>query len=168
MKKCTLLLLLLAYSVANADDEHRGKILFEVGGDSSDIAMLGKRGAELSFFGRPRLEVAAGVIDSETVRRGIVSVGPVWQRRSYLRYGVLVQELSFAPTLLTSGKLSERDLGGVVQFTTGIGIGWIPSEQSQLYIGFRIQHISNGSIHSRNPGMDSAGLEFYWSPASRR
>ena len=135
MRTQALLLLFLTYSAANAEGDFRGRILSEVGGDSSDIAMFGKRGSELAFFGRPRLEFAAGVIDSDTVRRGIVSVGPVWQRRSYLRYGLLVQELSFAPTLLMSGKLSERDLGGAVQFTTGIGVGWKLSDQSQLYIG---------------------------------
>lgn len=165
MKIRGLLPLFLACSNANAEGDFQGRFLTEIDcKDSTTIVMFGKRGSQLSVAGRPRLEFAAGVLDAETVRRGIVSIGPVWQRSSYLRYGVLLQEFSFAPTLLSSAKIDERDLGGIVHFTSALAIGWKPSDKSGFFVGLRIQHISNGSIHRHNPGMNSAGLEFYWTP----
>ena len=55
-------------------------------------------------------------------------------------------------------------MGAIIHFTTGLSVGWKPSVTSSLYVGLWLQHISNGSIHRRNPGMDSFGLELTWTP----
>lgn len=158
------LFLLLISGTVLADDDVRGRFLKEF--DSSQdvsIAAFAFRTEPLLGFGQPKIEIAAGMLDGDTERRGFASVGPVWQRSSYERFGMLIREFSFAPTILTSGKFENRDLGGVLQFTTGLAIGWKPAPQSQLYLGLRVQHISNGSLHRRNPGMDAVGIELLWS-----
>jgi len=66
-----------------------------------------------------------------------VSAGPVWQNLSFSRFGVFINELSFAPTVLSAGKFENRDMGGTLQFTTGLGVGW------------KLRLLSNGSIHEQ-------------------
>jgi len=160
-----LLPLLILCDVAFAEDEVRSRFLKEIG-SSTDIEMVAfsKRGQKLTRFGRPRLEFVLGLLHTASDSRGFVSAGPVWQRLSFSRFGVFIKELSFAPTVMSAGKFDNRDMGGVLQFTTGLGVGWKPRLQSSLYVGMRVQHISNGSIHEHNPGMDSFGLELVWIP----
>ena len=161
-----LLPLLFLYDVAFAEDELRSRFMNEIGSSTDiEIVVFSKRGQKLTRFGRPKLELTLGLLHSDSESRGFVSAGPVWQHLSFSRFGVFINELSFAPTVLSAGKLENRDMGGVLQFTTGLGVGWKPRLQSPLYVGLRVQHISNGSIHQHNPGMASFGLELVWIPA---
>ncbi len=165
MRIIRLLPLLLLSGSAFADGDLHGRFLREVGSSTdTKLASFSKRGSYLEGLGRPVLEYSLGLLYSDNVDRGFFSIGPVWQHISYTGYGIFAKELSFAPTLLSSGKLENRDMGGIVHFTTGLNVGWKPSVTSSLYVGLRLQHISNGSIHRRNPGMDSFGLELTWTP----
>ena len=160
-----LALALLAWNNVQADDNLHGRFLTEVDGMKDiKVAALVTRGPTVERFGRPELEVSVGLLYSDDEERGFLSIGPVWQRLRYTDHGVFIGEFAFAPTLLTAGKFRFKDMGGVLQFTTGIGIGWQPGPDNSLYIGLRFQHISNGSIRNRNPGMNSFGLEINWVP----
>jgi len=160
-----LLPLLFLCGVTLAEDEVRSRFLKEIGSSTDiEIVAFSKHGRKLTRFGRPKMEFALGLLHSDSDSRGFVSAGPVWQHLRFSRYGVFINELSFVPTVLSSGKFDNRDMGGILQFTTGLGVGWKPRLQSPLYVGLRVQHISNGSIHQHNPGMDSLGLELVWIP----
>ena len=160
-----LLLLLFVCNFALADDRYRSRYLKEIGSET-DIKLVGygERGTQFSRFGRPRLEYTVGLLYSDYDYRGFVSIGPVWHHISESRRGVFIQEISFAPTVLSGGKFHGKDMGGIMQFTTGLSLGWKPRLNSSVHIGLRLQHISNGSIHIHNPGMDSLGLELTWTP----
>ena len=160
-----LLPLLSLCDVVFADDDFRSRFLKEIGSATDiEIVAFSKHGQTLNRFGRPKLEIALGLLHSDSDSRGFVSAGPVWQHLRFSRFGVFIHELSFAPTVLSAGKFENRDMGGVLQFTTAVGLGWKPRLPSSLYVGLRVQHISNGSIHRHNPGMDSLGLELVWIP----
>lgn len=51
-----------------------------------------------------------------------------------------------------------KDLGGTFQFRTGINIAYEFSDGSRL--GARLAHISNASIHDRNPGENEIFLTY--------
>jgi len=160
-----LLPLVFLCGVAVAEEEFRSRFLKEIGSSTDiEIVAFSKHGQRLTRFGGPKLEFALGLLHSDSDSRGFASVGPVWRHLSFSRFGVFINELSLAPTVLSSGKFENRDMGGILQFTTGLGVGWKPRLQSPLYVGLRVQHISNGSIHQHNPGMDSLGLELVWIP----
>lgn len=105
-----------------------------------------------------RLELATGVIATPDDTRGFVSLGPVWRTpasadRAYV-------ELGFAPTLLTGSTFGERDMGGVLHFTSSVEVGTTLGRQRRAHIALRVKHTSNGGLHSNNPGMDVIGLSF--------
>ncbi len=166
MKAIFLLVLLFVSSTALAS-EIGGRALKEVGSESDiDLAAFVVRTAPLSRFGQPKPEFAAGLLHEADINRMFVSYGLVWQIESTTRFGVFFSEFSFAPTLLGGAKFEKKDLGGNLQFTSGLGLRWKPAPLSSLSLGLRFQHISNGSIRSTNPGMDSLGLELVWAPTN--
>jgi Lipid A 3-O-deacylase (PagL) len=55
-------------------------------------------------------------------------------------------------TLLSADDFQEKDFGDVVQFTSYIGLDLdLPAH---LRLGYRFQHMSNGGISGRNPGLN--------------
>lgn len=105
-----------------------------------------------------RLELAAGVIDSPDETRGFVSLGPVW--RFPAASDRVYVELGFAPTLLTASTIGERDMGGVLHFTSSAEVGMTLGPERRAHVALRIKHTSNGGLHENNPGMDVIGLSF--------
>ncbi|HXV21501.1 MAG TPA: acyloxyacyl hydrolase [Desulfuromonadales bacterium] len=51
-----------------------------------------------------------------------------------------------------------KELGGVFQFMSGLGLSWEFTDRSRL--GFRYQHISNANLHDKNPGADILLLNY--------
>ena len=105
-----------------------------------------------------RLELVTGVIVTPDDTRGFVSLGPVWRfpinaDRAYI-------ELGFAPTLLTGSTFGERDMGGLLQFTSSAEVGLTIGRQRRAHLALRITHTSNGGLNGSNPGMDVVGLSF--------
>lgn len=165
MKTPYLTTLLFVCGCALADDDLRSRFLAEVDSTTDiELVAFARRGPNIESFGRPRLEYIVGMLYSDDDHRAFISIGPVWQRFSHTNLGVFIEELSFAPTVLTAGKFHDKDMGGIVHFTTGVGVGWKPASESSLYVGIRLQHISNGGIHDHNPGMNALGLELIWVP----
>ncbi len=50
------------------------------------------------------------------------------------------------------------DLGGVVEFQTGLTVAYQSEDQS--HVGFTFSHISNAGIYDRNPGENSLWLSY--------
>ena len=71
-----------------------------------------------------------------------------------LRDGFFV-EGSFMPGAY---KVGETDLGGALHFRSLIGVGYEFSES--FAISITIDHMSNGSTQSENPGSDAITLRF--------
>ena len=69
-----------------------------------------------------------------------------------------VVEASFMPGAYKTG---ETDLGGQLHFRSLIGVGYKLSETTTL--SFSIDHLSNGSTQSENPGSDALTLRFIYS-----
>jgi len=110
---------------------------------------------------RLRWELAFGTLHEGSVDRLFLSGGPVWrftpfQQRESARF---VLDLGLNPTLLGGAKFSTVDLGGVVQFTSFISIGARLGRDQATRVAARVQHISNGSLNSTNPGTDQLGIE---------
>ena len=105
-----------------------------------------------------RVELGIGAFSSNKDARPFLSLGPVWrlQPRSALFY----TEFGFSPTILGGSSFSGRDMGGNIHFTSSISAGWNFASMTDSSLKLRIQHISNGSLNSTNPGMDMIGFSF--------
>jgi hypothetical protein len=110
---------------------------------------------------RLRWEIAFGTLHEGSVDRLFLSGGPVWrftpgQSRESARF---VIDLGINPTLLAGAKFSRVDLGGFMQFTSFVSAGARFGRDRSSRVALRVQHISNGSLNSTNPGTDQLGLE---------
>ena len=110
---------------------------------------------------RLRWEVAFGTLHEGSVDRVFLSGGPLWrfapgQDRSDARF---VIDLGLHPTLLAGAKFSRIDLGGFMQFTSFVSVGARFGRDHAGRVAVRVQHISNGSLNSTNPGTDQLGME---------
>ena len=94
-----------------------------------------------------------------------MSLGPVW--RIPVNYSSLFIELGISPTLLGGSTFNGRDLGGNFHFTSSATIGKTFGARDAVSLSLRIQHMSNGSIKSTNPGMDMIGLNFTFDLSKR-
>lgn len=104
------------------------------------------------------LELAVGVLSTTGETRPFVSVGPVW--RLPLESQTMFVEFGFSPTVIAGSNLDGRDLGGNLHFTSSAAVGANFGEFRNMSLSLRIQHISNGGLSSKNPGMDMIGLNF--------
>ena len=106
-----------------------------------------------------RLELAVGTLADGVVTRPFLSIGPAWRwnfaSRSYLDFG-------FSPTFLSDATVDDRSLGGHLHFTSSLSIGRRFGRYEQFSIAFRAQHVSNGGLDDKNPGINVAGLRFAW------
>lgn len=73
-------------------------------------------------------------------------------------------ELGTGPTWLERYRFGDGDLGGPLQFTSHVAIGYRPAFLPGLGISLRLQHISNGGIKHSNPGVDMLGVTVSWHP----
>lgn len=110
-------------------------------------------------FRANRLELAVGALSDGEVSRPFVSFGPAWRwnfaTRSYLDFG-------FSPTFLSDATVDDRSLGGHLHFTSSLSIGRHFGRYDEFSLALRVQHVSNGGLDERNPGIDVAGLRFAW------
>lgn len=104
------------------------------------------------------LELAVGAFTSPSESQAFVSLGPVWRFRPLSR--ALFLELGFSPTLLSGSTLNGRELGGNLHFTSSATLGTTFGARDEYGLALRIQHTSNGGLHSSNPGLDAIALNF--------
>ena len=107
-----------------------------------------------------RLELAVGGIAHAGDTRPWASIGPVWRWRDFAGRPNLYLELGFSPTLLGRSTFGSRDLGGNIHFTSSLAVGRRFSSLGDAALTLRIQHISNGGLNARNPGMDMIGVSY--------
>jgi lipid A 3-O-deacylase len=69
----------------------------------------------------------------------------------------LVLNAGFRPTYFSKADPGPLDLGGHLQFTSHIGI--LLRLWRGLYLGWRLQHISNGGLARHNPGINPSTAE---------
>lgn len=85
----------------------------------------------------------------------LAAVGPVltyaWPGRA------IVFSTGIQPSVLSDSTAGGHDLGGHVQFTSHVAVGWRPLPA--LYVAVRAQHTSNADLYEENPGVDIVSLE---------
>ena len=88
----------------------------------------------------------------------IVTIGPglAWVSPSQ-QYAI---EAGINPTLMSKHEFGEADFGGNFQFTSFVGVNARLGEQVSATV--RVQHMSNASIYSPNPGLDQTMLGIYY------
>lgn len=128
--------------------------------DGSDIRLIAAAlpMKAVSWTRASRMEIAVGLVDGSGHSRPFVSAGSVWQL-NYSNTPVFV-EFGFSPTLLGGSTLGAHDLGGNLHFTSSLAVGMVLGQGRNARIALRIQHLSNGGLHDRNPGLDLVGLNF--------
>ena len=112
----------------------------------------------LRGFRAKHFELAVGTISTSRESNPFVSLGPVW--RLPINNSSLFLELGISPTLLGGSTFNGRDMGGNFHFTSSAAVGRTFGARDAISLWLRIQHTSNGSLSSTNPGMDMIGLNF--------
>ncbi len=102
------------------------------------------------------IEVAIGTLSTSRENRLFVSLGPVW--RLPIRSQSLFVELGISPTLLSGSSFNGRDVGGNFHFVSSAAVRANFGAHDSVALSLRIQHMSNGSLNSTNPGMNMIGL----------
>ena len=97
-----------------------------------------------------RINASAGALHGGDETAAIVTMGPglAWISPSQ-QYTV---EAGISPTLMSEHEYGEADFGGNFQFTSFIGLNSRLGERTTA--SFRVQHMSNASIYSSNPGLN--------------
>jgi hypothetical protein len=95
-------------------------------------------------------ETAVGILDGEGETAIYARVAPVAE----LHFGDFPVSvvLSSGPALYSEHVFDDYDIGGSLQFTTGVGVNW--DFNDAWAFGYRFQHTSNAHIDSPNPGLD--------------
>ena len=107
---------------------------------------------------KPRLELAAGLIQGNGTEGFIGSLGPelVFGHKQFPV--ILVGGLSL--TGLSRDKFKERDLGFPLEFTSHLGLEWTFLEHWKL--GYRFQHMSNAGLGHSNPGLNMSMISLQY------
>lgn len=113
-----------------------------------DFAWQGTTDLGLSY--EASLFVGGGWYEQDDDILEYITVGPV------MRVGPagsnLAVELGIRPGILFDSTSPGRDFGGTVTFFDHIGLLWEP--MNGITVGYRYQHMSNGSLYSTNPGIN--------------
>lgn len=100
-------------------------------------------------------EFAGGRFRNGAYKANAVMAGPVLIWRLPERYWSL--EAGTRLTWLSEHEIGDRDVGGLFQFTSHVGLAW--HFTPQLAAAVRLQHTSNASTYSENPGLDLQMVE---------
>ena len=98
-----------------------------------------------------KLDSSLGWVQAESRSAAIGAAGPGLM----LKYDQVPVTLegSFCPTFMSRSTFGEKDLGSVVQFTTGVGLNLDITKH--IRIGYRFSHMSNAGIDSKhNDGLN--------------
>jgi hypothetical protein len=98
---------------------------------------------------RSGLDFHAGLLTDHDTSSFIGGLGP--RLALFTPQGRFCLDAGAGPAYLSDHSFRRDDFGGPLQFTSFIGVAWLPGER--LRLGLRFQHLSNGGIYSKNPGM---------------
>lgn len=102
-------------------------------------------------------EMSAGKLSHELTDAVVFTAGPVFKVQKQHEPWFL--QIGSRPTLISEYTFGDVGYGGPFQFTSHAGIGW---SFSNVEVAYRIQHMSNASIYSRNDGLDIHVVELGW------
>jgi hypothetical protein len=103
----------------------------------------------------PYLEGNAGILSGGGESAFVGSIGPG------LHFTGIADRISIYlgvnPTIISSHKFGDDDLGGPFQFTSHIGIDF--NITRHFAVGYRLQHMSNFVFYDSNPGLNLHMIE---------
>ena len=130
-----------------------------VAGVATDVDSQGAGGV-IEFHG-PEFGVFNGVVGRLGFAGRLDADGDGWMGLGvsglYPLRGNLFLEASFMPGAY---KVGDTNLGGALHFRSLLGVGYQLKEN--LAVSVSIDHMSNGSTQSENPGSDAITLRFRW------
>lgn len=88
-----------------------------------------------------------------------IHFGPTWHYRPATFWSGAHVEIGTAITRLSDDQLNERILGGRWHFTSHLSLGHDFGRGRRWHAAIRLQHTSNGSTKTPNPGLDIPMLE---------
>ena len=106
-----------------------------------------------------RWDMVLGVWSGDHRDTAVAAIGPAIERR--LAGAPVRLSLGLQPALISRHDGNGKDLGGPLQFTSHIGVAWVPA--GGLVLGLRLQHTSNARFYNSNPGVDIASVEIGYS-----
>jgi len=105
-----------------------------------------------------RINASAGALHGGGDTAAIVTMGPglAWispgQQYTF--------EAGISPTLISKHEFGDADFGGNFQFTSFVGVNARLGER--IAASVRVQHMSNATIYSPNPGLDQMMLGIHY------
>ena len=71
----------------------------------------------------------------------------------------LVVDMGLSPTVIDGSTYGDRELGTSFNFTSHLAVGMRFGQSRNHSVSLRYQHISNGGISVKNPGVNMIGLD---------
>lgn len=102
-------------------------------------------------------EMSAGRLSHDETDAFVFTAGPVMVLRK--AQSPWFFEIGSRPGLISEHDFGKAEYGGPFQFTSHGGVGFSFRE---LELAYRIQHMSNASIYSKNDGLDIHVVEVGW------
>ncbi|WP_165107100.1 acyloxyacyl hydrolase [Limisphaera ngatamarikiensis] len=106
----------------------------------------------------PHLAAGLGWLGGRGETAGTFRLGPAFSVRP--PESPFWIELGISPTLLTRHTFGGLNLGINFQFTSYAGMNWDVTRH--LGLGYRFEHMSNASLSSHNPGLNSHTFTIYY------
>ncbi len=102
------------------------------------------------FLISTQLEITTGRLESGREKAFLSSLGP----SIIFSYdeSLIALDAGISPTLVTEYKFCHKNIGGIFQFTSHIGIYF--STFHFMKLGYRFQHMSNAGLYEDNPGIN--------------
>ena len=101
------------------------------------------------------LEANAGVLRGGGESAFVGSIGPGIYFIGFK--GKIDISMGINPTIISQHKFGDEDLGGPIEFTSHIGLNL--NFARHFTIGYRLQHMSNGVLYEKNPGLNMHMIE---------
>ena len=101
------------------------------------------------------LEANAGVLRGGGETAFVGSIGPGIYFSGFKE--TIDISMGINPTIISRHEFGDEDLGGPIEFTSHIGLNL--NFARHFTIGYRLQHMSNGVLYDKNPGLNMHMLE---------
>jgi len=102
------------------------------------------------FLISTQLEITTGRLEGGREKAFLASLGPSIILNYY--ESLIALDAGISPTLVTEYKFCHKNIGGIIQFTSHVGIYF--STFHFMKLGYRFQHMSNASLYRKNPGIN--------------
>ena len=107
----------------------------------------------------PRLTLEVGRFVNDVEDRAFGSLGPNFLFENERWRLPLVVDMGLSPTVIDGSTYGDRELGTSFNFTSHLAVGMRFGQSHDHRVSLRYQHISNGGISAKNPGVNMIGLD---------